>query len=231
MYYVDGGVPFFLLVVMRVLKARAALLSDFEVLQLLRDSEAEQRNEARSRKEQHVSDTDVAPNFRTMQFEAITSLSQPFRACSLQKAENIRAFLDDLRTRGYVIPDERILADEPGLTKAERLQLVNHAPSSVVELHTLVEELGQRMNDDQINEIIQCVTAHLPIPDSSNADVSAMPMEHTPHMTQDTSMTQAVDIPDADMDEEDAFPEEHFEHEEPGANVDQDAGGGYDADD
>lgn len=77
---------------MRVLKARAALLSDFEVLQLLRDSEAEQRHEARSRKEQHVSDTEVAPNFRTMQFEAITSLSQPFRACSLQKAENIRAY-------------------------------------------------------------------------------------------------------------------------------------------
>ena len=47
---------------------------------------------------------------------------------------------------------------------------------------------------------------------------------------QDNSMTQATDMPDADMDE-DAFPEEHFEHEEPGANMDHDAGGGYDADD
>ena len=53
---------------MRVIKVRAALLSDFEVLQLLRDSEAEQRNEARTRKEQQVSDTDIASNFRTMQF-------------------------------------------------------------------------------------------------------------------------------------------------------------------
>ena len=216
---------------MRVIKVRAALLSDFEVLQLLRDSEAEQRNEARTRKEQQVSDTDIASNFRTMQFEAITSLSQPFRACSLQTAEHIRAFLDDLQKRGYVIPDERILADEPGLTKTERLQLVNHAPSSVVELHTLVEELGQRMNDDQINEIIQCVTAHLPIPDASNTDPHSMPMEHPPPMILDNSMTQATDMPDADMDEEDAFPEEHFEHEEPGANMDHDAGGGYDADD
>ena len=216
---------------MRVLKARAALLSDFEVLQLLRDSEAEQRHEARSRKEQHVSDTEVAPNFRTMQFEAITSLSQPFRACSLQKAENIRAFLDDLKNRGYAIPDERVLTDEPGLTKIERLQLVNHAPSSVVELHTLVEELGQRMNDDQINEIIQCVIANLPLPDASNTDASSIPMEHTPHTIQDTSMAQAIDIHDTDMDEEDAFPEQHFEHEEPGANMDHDAAGGYDADD
>ena len=44
---------------MRVLKARAALLSDYEVLQLIRQNEAEQRNEARNRKEQLDTDMDV----------------------------------------------------------------------------------------------------------------------------------------------------------------------------
>ena len=122
---------------MRVIKTRAALLSDYEVLQLLRESEEEQKNEARLRKEQHLAELDVSPNLRTMQFEAISSLSQPFRTCALQSANHIRAFLDDLAARGYVISDERILAGEPGLTKTERLQLVNHAPSSVVELHTV----------------------------------------------------------------------------------------------
>ena len=77
---------------MRVIKVRAALLSDFEVLQLLRDSEAEQRNEARTRKEQQVSDTDIASNFRTMQFEAITSLSQPFRAAPCKQLSTFVRF-------------------------------------------------------------------------------------------------------------------------------------------
>lgn len=122
---------------MRILKARAALLSDYEVLQLLREGEDEQKNEARMRKEQNLPELEVSPNLRTMQFEAISSLSQPFRTCARQNAGQIRAFLDDLAARGYVIPDERILAGEPGLTKTERLQLVNHAPSSVIELHTV----------------------------------------------------------------------------------------------
>lgn len=55
---------------MRIVKTRAALLSDFEVLQLLRDTEAKQRESARS------DDTSgdgwmkaVPPNVRTIQFE------------------------------------------------------------------------------------------------------------------------------------------------------------------
>ena len=42
-----------------------------------------------------------------------------------------------LYDRGYVVPDANILEGAVGLTKAERLQLVNHAPASVVELHTV----------------------------------------------------------------------------------------------
>lgn len=126
---------------MRVIKARAALLSDFEVLQLLKDSESEQRDDARSRKESKADlaedDHDVPPNLRTIQFETISSLSQAFRPCSVQNAQHIHSFKQMLQDRGYVVPDADILEGVVGLTKAERLQLVNHAPVSVVELHTV----------------------------------------------------------------------------------------------
>ena len=44
-----------------------------------------------------------------------------------------------------MIPDERVLNGESGLTKTERLQLVNHAPSTVVELHT-VRKMHRKVN-------------------------------------------------------------------------------------
>ena len=220
---------------MRVLKARAALLSDYEVLQLIRENEAEQRNDARNRKEQLDTDMDVPSNLRTMQFEMISALSQPYRPCAFQRAEQIRAFLDDLNARGYVIPDDRVLAGEPGLTKTERLQLVNHAPSSVVELHTLAEELGQRMSDDQIAEILQCVTTNLPITDAAvtmadsavtetDADTGAGAASH--QMEEEShAIDEDMTMNEAEMEAaEDAFPEEEFEHEEPGAGMDQDGG-------
>lgn len=59
-------------------------------------------------------------------------------------------------------PDE-ILPDR-ALTKAERLQLVNNAPRSLVELHTLVEELGERFTESQIEELLTLVATHIPIP-------------------------------------------------------------------
>lgn len=139
------------------------------------------------------------------------------RPCARQEAGHIQAFLQALEQKGYAPSDSKILQGVPGLTKAERLQLVNHAPMSVVELHTvclsltqLVEELGQRMSDEQIEEILQCVMTHLPAP---HAQVEPMEHETAPQME------EAPDVYAADhmaMDE-DAFPEEHFEHEAPQA--------------
>lgn len=65
----------------------------------------------------------------------------------------------DLLERG---PDE-ILPDR-ALTKAERLQIVNHAPRSPVELHVLVEELGMRFTEAQIYELLAIIQRWLPIP-------------------------------------------------------------------
>ncbi|KAI3625395.1 hypothetical protein CBS9595_000756 [Malassezia furfur] len=174
---------------MRIVKTRAALLSDYEVLQLLRDTETRQREAARSDNEDAEAWMKaVPPNVRTIQFEA-------HRPCARQEAHHISGFLKALDDKGYAPSDAKILQGTPGLTKAERLQLVNHAPMSVVELHT-------------IDDILQCVITHLPAP---QAQVEPLEVEAQP-VLDEAPDTYAAD--EMAMDE-DAFPEEHFEHEGP----------------
>ena len=150
--------------------------------------------------------------------QTINALSQGFRPCSLQKPEHVRSFLQALDQKGHVKPDARILAGEPGLTKGERLQLVNHAPASIVELHTLIEELGQRMSDDQIADILDCVVTHLPIPDTS-ATAMSVPATTAP-MPENTEGVQDIVMDEAEIEAaQDAFPEDEFEHEDPNAGA------------
>ncbi|WFD41775.1 hypothetical protein MPSI1_000411 [Malassezia psittaci] len=210
---------------MRIIKARAALLSDYEVLQLLQDTQAQQRSATRSGDdEQDAWMKAVPPNVRTIQFEVscsvliktIASLSQVHRPCAMQDAEKIQNFLTALNEKGYAPSDTKILQGHPGLTKAERLQLVNHAPTSVVELHTLVEELGQRLTDEQIEDILRCVANHLPSAQEPAEESGTR--EHAPILEESGQSYEADNIA---MDE-DAFPEEHFEHEGPGAEDDGD---------
>lgn len=215
---------------MRIVSPRSALLSDFEVLQLLCESEELQRTRAgiwRSKAGVEAGEEDdaysVPPNVRTVQFEAISSLSQSARPCAHQTKEQVREFLSDLASKGYAPPDERVLAGEPGLTKAERLQLVNHAPMSVVELHTvrrslqLVEELGQRLSDEQIDQVLACVAAHF-VPVDTTAPLLA-PGEV--EQAEDAMEDDEYNAYDDGAGEHDAFPEEHFEHEQMAAE-DQD---------
>ncbi|WFD33665.1 hypothetical protein MCUN1_000478 [Malassezia cuniculi] len=205
---------------MRIVSQRSALLSDFEVLQLLRETEEQQRAQAQEWRSKSGASPDddndaytVPPNVRTVQFEAISSLSQPVRPCARQNPEQIRAFLEDIESSGFAPPDERILAGEPGLTKAERLQLVNHAPMSVVELHTLVEELGQRLTDEQIDQVLAIVSRHFVPADTTAPLLAPGQVEYAEEQMQQDEYPEEY-IQDDGAAGEDAFPEEHFEHEQ-----------------
>ncbi|PWN18781.1 hypothetical protein BCV69DRAFT_233772, partial [Microstroma glucosiphilum] len=158
---------------MKVLNARTALLSDYEVLSLLQEMEADQQqgNERSSRIAEGDADdaekrlmekmAKVPQNLRTIQYEILSTLSQPYRPAAHQQADHIRSFHVALKAAGFI--GDEILPDR-ALTKAERLQLVNNAPRSLVELHTLVEELGERFTESQIEELMNLVATHIPIP-------------------------------------------------------------------
>ncbi len=102
--------------------------------------------------------------------QTISSLSQASRPCAHQEAESIASFLDELKARGYSINDSEAKRGALGLNRSERLQIVNHAPQSVVELHTLVEELEERFHPHQIEELISLVQTYLPIHPVNNVN-------------------------------------------------------------
>ncbi|KAF8512650.1 RNA polymerase Rpb4-domain-containing protein [Hysterangium stoloniferum] len=162
---------------MEVVNPRAALLSNFEVLTLLRELESEQLAETRAalaiKKERsesghvesknHMSHQppipEVCENLRTVEFEAIAHLSADFQPINRQTAHGIRKL-----TKGLA-PFK--------LTKGEKLQIVNLAPTQPVELYVIVEELEDRLSD-RMDDILTLVRDTLTdTPEDTEADAEA----------------------------------------------------------
>ncbi|KAI0718165.1 HRDC-like protein [Cerioporus squamosus] len=144
---------------MEVLNQRSALLSNYEVLTLLRELESDHlartKTALRIKKEeeaaglpprQQAPPDDVCENLRTVEVEAIQYLSADFQPTALQSPEGISQL-----TRNLAQWD---------LTKAEKLQIVNLAPTEPVELYVVVEELEDRFGD-QMEDMLNTVKASL----------------------------------------------------------------------
>ncbi|KAH8831452.1 RNA polymerase Rpb4-domain-containing protein [Flagelloscypha sp. PMI_526] len=154
---------------MQIINSRAALLSNYEVLELLKEQEADhlarQRTALRVKKEEEQNEAgpssrnvlpggrdptalpEISENMRTLQVEAIAYLSADHQPTALQTPEGITELTKQLQ------PFE--------LTKAEKLQIVNLAPRSTVELYVIVEESEDRFGEDGMNSILALVNASL----------------------------------------------------------------------
>lgn len=154
---------------MEVINQRAALLSNFEVLTLLRELESDHLAKARTalkiKKEEEAAGTsstrtyavseEVLENLRTMEVEAIQYLSADYQPTASQSESGIAHL-----TRKLAAYD---------LTKAEKLQIVNLAPVEPVELYVIVEELEDRFGE-QIDDILSTVRDSLSEPAQVIAD-------------------------------------------------------------
>uniref|UniRef100_A0ABM5EMS4 DNA-directed RNA polymerase III subunit RPC9 n=1 Tax=Pogona vitticeps TaxID=103695 RepID=A0ABM5EMS4_9SAUR len=93
----------------------AALLSNYEVYQLLTDLKQQRREMGRSKQ------TAGQQNLNTIMYETLKYLSKT--PCRFQDPEVVQDFLVALKSHK--------------LTKAEKLQLLNHRPGTAVEIQLL----------------------------------------------------------------------------------------------
>ncbi|EEB07910.1 DNA-directed RNA polymerase III complex subunit Rpc17 [Schizosaccharomyces japonicus yFS275] len=126
---------------MKVLEARCAYLTNAEVFQYIRQMEEEQNERATKRGSATAL---VCENLRTVQFELLKYLR------TLTNSEKV---------------DEKTLLEcieklAPfNLTKAERLMIINNKPSSQPEIYGCVEDIENRLTDEQVNKLVEAVAS------------------------------------------------------------------------
>ncbi|GAA5975310.1 hypothetical protein JCM11641_005933 [Rhodosporidiobolus odoratus] len=186
---------------METLNQRAGFLSNYEVLTLLRQQrddrsqQIKELNEAKRGKDRDGSEFTARDEIERLQpqdlhtvtFEALRYLEEAVHPMRRQSAEAVTKLLDEL--------------EELDLTKAERLQLVNLAPTSIVELHVCVEDISDRFNDSEQEHLLHLIKSHL-TPEEKEEPATA---EHKDATDAFAAAAAAAGEPDTmDVDEREA---------------------------
>ncbi|GAW09181.1 dna-directed rna polymerase iii subunit rpc9-like [Lentinula edodes] len=180
---------------MEVINARSALLSNFEVLELLRDLENEHlartKTAIRIKKEEEASGR-----------SAIQYLAAEYQPTSSQTSTGITQLVKDLSSYD--------------LTKAEKLQIVNLAPTQPVELYVIVEELEDRLGD-AMESVLSAVSASLSAASSQPVNTSS-PLR----LTSDTMADLSLQYPSEDFDDGAVVDDMIFDDEGQGVGIEGD---------
>lgn len=123
---------------MEIVNENAAMLSNFEVYNLLQDIESGTKGQQKTKLVQN--------NLWTISYSSLKFLKDT--PCKHQSAEIIQEFMQK------VAPFK--------LKRAEKLQLLNQRPTTAVEIQLLIEESEERMTEEQIDQLLEIVATCLP---------------------------------------------------------------------
>ncbi|GAA6017119.1 hypothetical protein JCM8202_005912 [Rhodotorula sphaerocarpa] len=139
-------------------------------------------------------------DLHTVSWEAVQYLEADVHPTRRQSHDAVAKLLDGL--------------DDYDLTKSERLQLVNLAPTSLVELHVCIEDLLDRYNDEQQEALLELVRSHLgtAAPETDSTLKEAAADLGLPGAADDVAGDDERDGPDEvdGLDEEMAFIDEAY---------------------
>ncbi|KAK7204198.1 RNA polymerase II [Myxozyma melibiosi] len=124
--------------------ARDKLLSNFEVLQHINDIKRRQKQSSASRHRSALK----TENLETILLELHTYLGEKAHsAAAKQNPADIKTFMQEISVYD--------------LEKAEKLQIINIAPTSLVTLYCLIEEYEQRFTEEQGNHMLELIQKYL----------------------------------------------------------------------
>ncbi|XP_063620625.1 DNA-directed RNA polymerase III subunit RPC9-like [Cydia splendana] len=125
---------------METIKANAAFLCNFEVMQILQQLKD-------STQKKHKREGSLA----TVTYETVHYLQDT--DCKNQSAHAIQKFLEAMK--------------KFKLTKVEKLMMANSPPRTELEIQLIVQESEERLSEDEVREIIDIVNECLPAAEPS----------------------------------------------------------------
>ncbi|CAO0798175.1 unnamed protein product [Mucor circinelloides] len=126
---------------MQIKSVRSALITNYEVLRLLEESQ-----EAQKQVQKRDPSVEYPEHLRTVQFELTEYLKET--PCSTQAPEQISNFMKAM--------------SKFELTKAEKLQILNLRPKSTVEIYLLIEECEERFTEEDLEQMLSSIIHTLP---------------------------------------------------------------------
>ncbi|KAL5477882.1 hypothetical protein EMCRGX_G024736 [Ephydatia muelleri] len=130
---------------MEVINNNAATLSNFEVYNLLATSQHNYKG---------IKEATNAENVATITFETSEYLAKT--PCVNQNPQVIEGFLKALAPYK--------------LSSFEKLQLLNIRPTSLVELHLVIEDMDERLGEERVGQLLDLVAKLLPAQDQETME-------------------------------------------------------------
>merc|ERR1719154_176115 len=132
---------------MEIINARAATLTNFEVLRFLKEQK-DSIKPPKGKKEKGAKHQKINKSLLTVTLETLSWLENS--PAGLQEEHHVREFAE--KQSDLCVEDS---GASMKLSKQEVVQLINHRPGSAVEIQLLLENSEERFTEEQVEKLIQ----------------------------------------------------------------------------